>query len=128
MDRDFDRKAGAALQLGTCIFGLLFSVVWCSLAAASGAWFMIIFGLFFVGMMIFRLVVCIKKLQQSRQPAEPWEQTGSTYRSYTQSAEHAQSAYSETGYRSPGNNYCPYCGSGIQEDFVFCPKCGRSLN
>ena len=25
------------------------------------------------------------------------------------------------------NEFCPYCGKGIERDFEFCPKCGRTL-
>lgn len=31
------------------------------------------------------------------------------------------------GASSSSLNYCPYCGSSIDEDFSFCPKCGKKL-
>lgn len=29
--------------------------------------------------------------------------------------------------QSGPSNYCPYCGSSVEESFSFCPKCGKNL-
>lgn len=28
---------------------------------------------------------------------------------------------------SVGPNFCPYCGQGVEPDFLYCPRCGRAL-
>lgn len=33
----------------------------------------------------------------------------------------------ELFHQQPRQNICPYCGSILQEDFVYCPHCGRPL-
>lgn len=114
-DRDKKKKAGKAMTLGGCIYGLLFSLFWCGLVIWQGAYIMLLPGIFFVCMMITRLYACVQHVkadkENSRQYKEidPWERpVQDTF----------QQKPSETGY-------CPYCGVGIQEEFEFCPKCGR---
>ena len=109
-DRDKERKAGKAYHMGSTAFGLIFSVFWCIAAVSMGAWFMLIFGIPFVGLMAFRLVMVSKHgeerpKQPPRQVEEPWER------------QEKQNA----------NGFCPYCGSAVEESFEYCPKCGRKL-
>ena len=115
-DREKDRKAGKAIGLGTAIYAVIFAVVWNLIAAASGAGFMLLFGLPFLGFMVFRLVVLLKK-SKAEKPADPWNQPQQP-RSYT--------ATPEPQGRS-ADGFCPYCGEEVQAGFTFCPKCGRRL-
>lgn len=110
-DRDKERKAGKAYHMGSSVFGLIFAVFWCIAACAMGAWFMLIFGIPFVGMMAFRLVMISRHGEDAperppRQEAEPWEPRR----------------------RPAENGFCPYCGSAVEENFEYCPKCGRKLS
>lgn len=117
-DRDKERKAGKAMTLGSCIYGLIFSIVWCGIAVWMGAYFMLIFGIPFVGMMIYRLYILLQmtkedKTQKQAKEADPWDRPAAT-----REPPHVETA---------ANGYCPYCGSAVQETFEFCPKCGRRL-
>ena len=114
-DRNKERKAGKAMSIGGSIYAIVFMVIWCAIAAASGAWFMLIFGLPMLGFVIFRLVVLIKKSRQK--PEDPWEQAERPRQSgsYTTFTDHA------------GDSFCPFCGAEIKGSFTFCPKCGRRL-
>jgi len=109
MDRNQQRKAAKAYNLGLSLYGLIFSVVWCVIAASMGAGIMLIFGIPFVGITAFRLVMCIKMAK--KKPQEPWDK-GNGNAPYT------------GAIKGEG---CPYCGSEIQESYVFCPKCGRRM-
>ena len=114
-DREKERKAGKAMTLGSCIFGLVFSIFWCIAAASMGAGFMLIFGIPFVGMMIYRLYVISQYAREDGKKApeteaDPWDRPAAPRQ--------------ESSAGSEGQ-FCPYCGSGIQEGFAFCPKCGR---
>lgn len=117
-DREKEEKAGKAIGIGSSIFGLLFACFWCVAAVSMGAWFMLIFGIPFVGMMVYRLYLCIqyaktgKKTSQSKE-ADPWDRPPAT------------DPPKQENTAGSGNRFCPYCGGGIQEDFEFCPKCGR---
>lgn len=116
-DRDKERKAGKAMSVGSSVFGLIFAIAWCVIAVSMGAGFMLIFGLPFVGMMGYRLYVLLQVSKEEPgkgKPSEPWDRPDSTPRA-------------PTGNSTAGNGFCPYCGSAVQTDFEFCPKCGRRL-
>ena len=109
-DREKERKAGKALHLGSSIFGLVFAIFWCVMALSMGAGFMLLFGIPFVGMMIYRLYV-ISQFAKEDKPKEqdPWD---------LPKAEPDKASGS-------GNPFCPYCGQSLEPAFEFCPKCGR---
>ena len=71
-DREKERRAGKVVGIGSSVYAVIFALVWNVLAAATGAYFMLIFGLPFLGFMIFRLVVLLKKSKPKSQ--DPWEQ------------------------------------------------------
>lgn len=113
MDRDEERKAGKAMTVGSSIFGVLFILVWCGIAISMGAWFMALFGIPMLGFAVYRLVVVLRlaKEEEKKSPeADPWDRPA------------------ETPRREAGEGkFCPYCGGGLQEEFAFCPRCGRRL-
>lgn len=108
-DRDRERRIGKIFTILTAIAALAFTVVWCGLAVATDAWYMLIFGLPCVGLALFRLVAMFRALRPEdpsppEDPADPWS--------------------------SPASGRigsCPYCGNPVSEDFDYCPKCGRRL-
>lgn len=118
-DRDKERKVAGSYQIGMTIFGLLFSIFWCCAAAAMGAWIMLIFGIPFVGMMIFHLVTSIKMMRKEKEEStvDPWERPA---------AGQVPLQQNPSGENTGG--YCPYCGSAVNQVFQFCPKCGRRLS
>ena len=109
-DREKERKAGKAMSLGSSIFGLVFAIFWCVMAVAIGAGFMLIFGIPFVGMMIYRLYV-ISQYAREDKPKEqdPWDRPSGE----------------PTKPTASGSAFCPYCGQPLEPAFEFCPKCGR---
>ena len=115
-DREKEKKAGKAMTMGSCVFGLVFSIFWCIAAASMGAWFMLIFGIPFVGMMVYRLYVLsqyAKEEPTSAKETDPWDRPAAT--------------------KTPGQTtcgegrFCPYCGGERQESFAYCPICRRKL-
>ncbi len=102
-DRERDRRPGKALGIGSCIYGIVFTLVWCAIAAGMGAWFMLIFGVPMLGFMVFRLVMLLRR---EKKPPQTPPVTGTA-----------------GAGKTPGR--CPYCGNELGEGFDFCPKCGR---
>ena len=116
-DRNKERKAGKAMTIGSCIYGLIFSIVWCVLAASMGAWFMLFFGIPFAGLMAYRLYILARiSKEKPSQPREvdPWDRSSTPDRTVSFPSASAK-------------DDCPYCGRTLDEDFEFCPKCGRRL-
>lgn len=118
-DRDRERKAAKNYNIGMTVFVLLFAIFWCCAVASMGAWPMLIFGLLFIGIAVYRLVICIQMgkgkkenpsaYSQPRQGSDPWERPAGTT-------------------RPTGSGYCPYCGTPTGEGFQYCPSCGRKLS
>ena len=115
MDREQERKAGRAYHTGVVIFILLFGIFWTVAVIRMGAWFMAIFGLFFVGIAVFRLCLIRKFTGEKKKEREPWEHD--QHKTYT-AAESIDS----------GCRHCPYCGEPVEQRFQFCPVCGRRLS
>jgi len=116
-DRETERKAGKVYHLGSSLFGILFAVVWCIIAASMGAWVMLLFGIPFVGLMVFHTVMGVKHMNAEKRrhttaEREPWEQQEAPQRPAGEAK----------------NGFCPYCGSSLEESFAFCPHCGRKRN
>lgn len=109
-DRESERKAGKSMAIGGSVFGIVFILIWCITAASMGAGIMLIFGLPMLGFMIFRLKVLLQKSRAEEKPAEPWEQSADRKPPQPQTS---------------GQGFCPYCGSKMETEFVFCPQCGR---
>lgn len=116
-DREKGKKAGKAMTIGSCIYGIVFLLVWCGLAARMGVFIMLLFGIPMLILMCYRLYVCIqisKEDKQKQPPKEPdpWDRP----------------SISSAQEPPAGSGFCPYCGSSVQTDFEFCPKCGRRLS
>ncbi len=119
-DRDKERKAGAAYSIAMNVFVMIFGIFWCIMAASMGAGFMLIFGIPFVGMAAYRLVMCVKlaKNEQEKKSTDPWDRPAGQ-----------QSYQNQPPHQNPasGSGYCPYCGASTSAGFQFCPTCGRKL-
>ncbi len=116
-------KLGAAGS----IFAACFGVFWCIMAGAMGAWFMIPFGLLFVGFAIYSAVYnhhnatadnrySVIDIVDSEEEPDPLNEQ--IKRS------------SDPGRQDvPGTcaAFCPFCGTPVAGEFDFCPKCGKKL-
>lgn len=144
-DRDKERKAAKSMGVAMSIFAIIFALVWCLMAASMGAWFMLLFGIPFVGILVYRLVVMLKLTKedpkhgaQPRQEADPWDTTQNADR-LMKNFRSLRSAYQEefqdeaedpdtrAGHRN-SPKFCPHCSFWLQDGFDFCPKCGRRIS
>lgn len=117
-------KLGMVGAIGAVLFGIF----WCIMAGSMGAWFMIPFGLIFIGMAAYNALYHRHNAKEENRysivdivdEAEEPDPLNKIY---------AQKAQGKTGAKANGTSvaYCSYCGSAVNPDFDFCPKCGKQL-
>lgn len=107
----------------------LFGIFWCIVAGAMGAWFMIPFGLIFVGMAVYNVIYhhhnvtsedrySIVDIVDEDEEADPLNEK------YGRKASAGKAVPEKNG---TSVEYCPYCGKPVDSEFDFCPKCGKKL-
>jgi len=116
---------GVAGGIATALFG----VFWCIAAGAMGAWFMIPFGLIFVGISVYSAIYNYHNLTSKDRYSivdivDEDEETDPLNVKYGKTE---STAYSTPETRKSDIAYCPYCGTSVRAEFDFCPKCGKSL-
>lgn len=106
------------------IFAMLFGIFWCIMAVSIGAGFMIPFGILFIGFAGYSTLYnyhnatskdrfsVVDIVDEDEEP-DPLNEI-----------------FMEEGIQpetAAAAGYCPYCGTGVGEEFEFCPKCGKKL-
>ena len=105
----------------------LFGVFWTIVAGAMGAWFMIPFGLIFVGLGVANAIYDFKNATGENR-----------YSSFdiVDGTEEPDPLNDRFGAPLQTNNpentilpstFCPYCGAPAEGDFRFCNRCGKEL-
>jgi len=111
------------------IAAALFGVFWCIMAGAIGAWFMVPFGLIFVGLALYSAKyhhhnVTSEDRYSLVDIVDEYEETDPLQEKYGRRDSAYPPVRKEYG---SGVAYCPYCGTSIDAEFLFCPKCGKRL-
>jgi len=111
------------------IFAALFGIFWCILALSMGAWFMVPFGLIFIGVAIYNVIYNYRNATSQNRYSivdivDEDEETDPLNEKYGKKSTASKAAREENGTSAA---YCPYCGASVNLDFDFCPKCGRQL-
>lgn len=113
--------------VGICV--AVFGVLWTIIAASSGGGLFALFGVIFVVIAVVEVIYNFKNAtgknrystfditDENEEPDPLGERFGNTY--YP-----TDDRYS---YGSSEQNYCPYCGAKVKQDFEFCQNCGKKL-
>ena len=114
------------------IFAAIFGVFWCIAAGAMGAWFMIPFGLIFIGMALYNAKyhhhnVTSEDRYSLVDIVDITEETDPLNEKYGRSFSGNQ--FTQYTHEQKGTSvaFCPYCGASVASEFDFCPKCGKKL-
>ena len=107
-------------QILVSIFVLVFAVFW-TVLAAQGAGFMAIFGIFFIVIAIFRIIMLYRYATCTDQ-----KDTSAFH-----STEQPSFDRFDLGEQTQGEKitaYCPSCGAKVEKEDRYCGDCGRKLN
>lgn len=110
--------------------GVIFGILWTIGAATMGAPIIFpLFGVVFIAMGVIQTIYQAKNATgKNRYSAfditEEGEETD-PIQDWVDCRENAPSARDMGGERAEG--YCPYCGTAVDGEYAFCPKCGKKL-
>ena len=113
---------GGIASVGMGLLGLL----WIFFVLRMGGGFFALFGLVFVLIAVAQAVYNFKNatgknrysafdITDSHEEPDPLNQRFGAQESYSSPA------------RDVDNNFCPYCGTPVADDFEFCNSCGKRL-
>ena len=113
----------------------LFAVFWCILAASMGGWVMVPFGLIFVVIASYGAYYNYKNATSKNRYSvidivdgeEEPDPLNVMYGSKESINNQGFINNQDRGELGASVAYCPYCGTGVQSKFDFCPKCGKQL-
>ena len=124
-------RGSSQLSVAGGVFAALFGIVWCILGGVVGAWFMIPFGVLFVGFAIYIIVYnyhnatsenrySVIDIVDSDEEPDPLNDRYGRKKTVREPG-------AGTDLPGTGAKYCPYCGNPVEKDFEFCAKCGKKL-
>ena len=113
-------KGSLFFQILVSIFVLVFAVFW-TVLAAQGAGFMAIFGVFFIVIAIFRIIMLYRHATGKDQ------KDASTFRT-AEEQPFDRFDLGETAQETKATAYCPSCGAKVEKEDRYCHDCGRKLS
>lgn len=115
------------------VFGIFWTVLAASMTAGAGIIGVIfpLFGVLFIVVGIIQAVynyknatgkdrysiVDITDSSEERDPSSAWIKDALTKENENTDETNGPSAH----------NFCPYCGLALENDYVYCPKCGKTI-
>lgn len=115
-------KLIAVQSIGVALFG----VFWCILALCMGAWFMVPFGLIFVGMAVYQAIYHSRNATAEDRYSIV-DIVDSDEESDPMNVRYGRESGASNNVPGTSVAFCPYCGSAVEGNFDFCPKCGKKL-
>lgn len=121
----------------SALFAGLFGVFWTIMACAMGAWFMAPFGLIFIGVAVSNAIYAFKNatgenryssfdIVDSEEESDPLnEKYGKVVSNVVESKE--TKTETTDSRESTDSRYCPWCGTKVEGDYIFCNSCGKKL-
>ena len=107
------------------VFVAIFGVFWCIVAGFMGAWFMIPFGLIFIGFAIYNAKYHFDNAK-SEERYSVFDIVDSDEEADPLNKKYGKPNENEDAHGSSAE-YCPYCGNPTKSEYDFCPKCGKKL-
>ncbi|MBO5649189.1 MAG: zinc ribbon domain-containing protein [Clostridia bacterium] len=120
---------GPSMMSGVmCIATAVFGVIWTALAASMGAGPFALFGIVFIAVSVINAVYNFKNASQKNRYSL-YDITSSEVEPDPLNVRFGEAERSNGSIDDPKTAptaaFCPYCGAALQEDFVFCNRCGK---
>lgn len=123
----------------SAIFAALFGVFWVIMACAMGGWFMAPFGLIFIAIAVVNAIHSFKNatsqnryssfdIVDSEEEPDPLNlKYGKPVSNVVGSKSKPEQSGKTEDTNKPESRYCPWCGTKVDGDYVFCNHCGKKL-
>ncbi len=118
----------------SCIFVALFGFIWTILAASIGGGIFALFGLVFIGFAIVQAIYNFKNATSKNRYSsfditEGNEEPDPLNEYFGNNSYHDSSASSNTTstQSDADSKFCPYCGTKVEGDYLYCNQCGKKL-
>jgi len=116
----------------------IFGLIWIGVASSMGApGFFVLFGVVFVimaiGMTVYHFVNATSRNRMSRLDITTEDEEGDLIEDALGLGRKEKREREGDPTRSGSNprkfegRFCPYCGARLEDDFDFCPKCGKDI-
>lgn len=115
----------------SALFAGLFGVFWTIMACAMGAWFMAPFGLIFIGIAVANAIYAFKNATSENRYSsfdivDGEEESDPLNKKYGKVVTNVKES-TEKKAEATESRYCPWCGTKVEGDYVFCNSCGKKL-
>ena len=117
---------GGVMSIAAAVFG----VIWTALAASIGGGPFALFGIVFIAIAVFNAVYNFKNATGENRYSvyditEEGEETDPLNERFgAKSTDDDDNAQQRNGKKS---KFCPYCGTELEADFVYCNACGKKI-
>ena len=123
----------------SAIFAALFGVFWVIMACAMGGWFMAPFGLIFIAIAVVNAIHSFKNatsqnryssfdIVDSEEEPDPLNlQYGKTVSHVVEAKSKPEPSGTTKDTDKAESRYCPWCGTKVDGDYVFCNHCDKKL-
>lgn len=123
--KSIKRGRGPSMMGGfSSIFAVIFGVIWTILAVSGGAGLFALFGVVFIAFAVVQAVYSFKNATGDNRFSE-FDITDDGEEPDPFNVRFGQKYNAEQGQEV--TNYCPYCGAKVEDDYLYCRKCGRKL-
>lgn len=111
------------------IFAAVFGVIWTGAAVSMGApTFFALFGIIFIAIAIFHAIYNFKNVTgENRYSLYDITEHGEEIDPLNERFGKTDSTQEPSDAAGKPNRFCPYCGTELQSDFVYCNSCGKKL-
>ncbi len=106
-------RTNSAVGIAGSIFAIVFGIFWMKMTFGMGGMSIFpLFGIFFIGMAVFNLVISINNT---------FGKNRTSLYDITEDGEEEDPLFSH-------KSFCPYCGGAVGKGHQYCSKCGERIS